>query len=56
MYTLGIILFEMSNPPFETGMERVKTIIELRTSSINIPKGMLHNKDHENTVEVSSLI
>lgn len=52
MYTLGIILFEMSNPPFETGMERVKTILALRSSSIIIPDNMLKEPKYQKTVEV----
>lgn len=53
MYTLGIILFEMCNPPFGTGMERAETIISLRSPSINVPDNLLKNNKYEKTVKVS---
>lgn len=56
MYTLGIILFEMSRPPFETIMERVQTIIALRTAAIVIPDDMLNDNRYEKTVKASRLI
>lgn len=52
MYTLGIILFEMSQPPFETGMERAKTILSLRMPSIVIPDEMLKDQKYEKTVKI----
>ncbi|XP_039950475.1 eIF-2-alpha kinase GCN2 [Bactrocera tryoni] len=52
MYTLGIILFEMSQPPFETGMERVQTIVALRTAAIVIPENMLSDNRYEKTVKI----
>ena len=30
MYSLGIILFELWQPPFGTGMERINTVVALR--------------------------
>ncbi|XP_055375444.1 eIF-2-alpha kinase GCN2-like [Condylostylus longicornis] len=47
MYTLGIILFEMSNPPFKTVMERVKTITALRSKNITLPEKMLKDAWYE---------
>lgn len=38
IYSLGIILFEMCSKPFETGMERLVTIKELRENG-NFPSG-----------------
>ncbi|XP_055902335.1 eIF-2-alpha kinase GCN2 [Eupeodes corollae] len=52
MYTLGIILFEMSQPPFETGMERAKTILSLRTPAIIIPDSMLKDSKCEKTIQI----
>ncbi|XP_023293055.2 eIF-2-alpha kinase GCN2 [Lucilia cuprina] len=52
MYTLGIILFEMCNPPFGTGMERAETIINLRNASIIFPENMLKNNKYEKTVKL----
>ncbi|XP_036323634.1 eIF-2-alpha kinase GCN2 [Rhagoletis pomonella] len=52
MYTLGIILFEMSQPPFQTGMERVQTIVALRTTAIVIPDAMLSDNRYEKTVKI----
>lgn len=52
MYTLGIILFEMIHPPFETGMERVQTIMALRTSMVIIPEEMRIDSKYEKTVKV----
>ncbi len=37
MYSLGVMFFEMSYRPLVTGMERVKVLSELRTSSVVIP-------------------
>lgn len=55
MYTLGIILFEMCNPPFGTGMERAETIINLRSPKIIFPDSMLTNNKYEKTVRVSAM-
>ncbi|KAH8383572.1 hypothetical protein KR009_009336, partial [Drosophila setifemur] len=52
MYTLGIILFEMCQPPFDTSMERAQTIMALRSVSINIPDEMLKDPKYEKTVKM----
>lgn len=52
MYTLGIILFEMCQPPFDTSMERAQTIMALRTTSIVIPEQMLQDPKNEKTIKV----
>lgn len=38
LYSLGIIFFEMSVPAFETGMERIKTIHDIRKKEIIFPE------------------
>lgn len=40
LYSLGIIFFEMSSVPFETGMERVETLAAIRSPNIVLPKYM----------------
>lgn len=50
IYSLGIILFEMCSPPLATGMERVKTILAIRSPSIILPDSML--KDQNNVQQV----
>uniref|UniRef100_A0A336LN81 non-specific serine/threonine protein kinase n=1 Tax=Culicoides sonorensis TaxID=179676 RepID=A0A336LN81_CULSO len=50
IYSLGIILFEMCSPPLSTGMERVKTILAIRSPSIILPDLML--KDPNCTQQV----
>ncbi|XP_064550119.1 eIF-2-alpha kinase GCN2 isoform X1 [Drosophila montana] len=52
MYTLGIILFEMCQPPFDTSMERAQTIMALRNPSIIIPECMLQDSKYEKTVKM----
>ncbi|XP_054730561.1 eIF-2-alpha kinase GCN2 [Anastrepha obliqua] len=52
MYTLGIILFEMARPPFSTGMERVHTIVALRTATILLPDDMLTDNRNEKTIKI----
>ncbi|KAH8293934.1 hypothetical protein KR054_006754 [Drosophila jambulina] len=52
MYTLGIILFEMCQPPFDTSMERAQTIMALRSESISIPERMLKDPKYEKTVKM----
>jgi hypothetical protein len=37
MYSLGIILFEMWHPPFETTMDRITTIVKLRDRMVRCP-------------------
>ncbi|KAK7862324.1 hypothetical protein R5R35_005220 [Gryllus longicercus] len=38
IYSLGIIFFEMCSPPWETAMERVKVLANLRTKDILLPE------------------
>lgn len=52
LYSLGIILFEMCSPKFETAMERVKVIAALRLPSVTIP-GYLTAAKNMRHVEVS---
>lgn len=52
MYTLGIILFEMVQPPFDTSMERAQTIMALRSANIVIPEKMLVDGKNEKTIKV----
>lgn len=52
LYSLGIIFFEMSHQPFETGMERVETLAALRSPNIVIPKHMLSNSDYMQQIKV----
>ncbi|XP_076664601.1 eukaryotic translation initiation factor 2 alpha kinase Gcn2 isoform X3 [Andrena cerasifolii] len=40
IYSLGIILFEMSYKPLTTGMERIKVILNLRSRDIILPAEM----------------
>lgn len=40
IYSLGIILFEMTHPPFTTHMERCKTLSNLRLPEIVSPPEM----------------
>lgn len=37
IYSLGIILFEMCYKPLDTGMERVKVLLNLRSREIVLP-------------------
>lgn len=37
IYSLGIIFFEMLHKPFETGMERDKTLKDIRSNNITFP-------------------
>ena len=50
IYSLGIIFFEMCNKPLTTGMERIKTILNLRSKEIILPPEMtevdMSNKVH----------
>ncbi|XP_053685295.1 eIF-2-alpha kinase GCN2 isoform X2 [Sabethes cyaneus] len=52
LYSLGIILFEMSTQPLETGMERVTTLMELRSDSIRFPESMLTDDNYTQRVQV----
>lgn len=50
MYSLGIILFEMS-VPLETMMERVQTLMNLRSEEIIFPKEVLSNANYTRHVQ-----
>ena len=52
LYSLGIILFEMSHPPFETGMERVNIIVALRNPAVTIPDYMLNDPQYTQQIKV----
>ncbi|XP_058461122.1 eIF-2-alpha kinase GCN2 [Malaya genurostris] len=52
LYSLGIILFEMSSPPLTTGMERVKTLMDLRTDAIRFPDNFLNESSHSQQIQV----
>lgn len=46
----------MSNPPFETGMERVNVIVELRSKDIIIPKNMLNDAKYSQNIQVCKFV
>ncbi|XP_053680519.1 eIF-2-alpha kinase GCN2 [Anopheles nili] len=52
LYSLGIILFEMSSPPLNTGMERVKTLMDLRSDAIRLPESLLSDTRYARLVQV----
>lgn len=52
LYSLGIILFEMSSTPLATGMERVKTLMDLRSSSIQFPDHMMTESKYSQQLQV----
>lgn len=52
IYSLGIIFFEMISN-FDTGMERIKTITDLRSKDIIIPDNLLSNKECRDQVQVN---
>lgn len=52
LYSLGIILFEMSSPPLTTGMERVQTLAALRSKDIIFPQYMLDDTKYSQEVTV----
>ncbi|XP_058833033.1 eIF-2-alpha kinase GCN2-like [Topomyia yanbarensis] len=52
LYSLGIILFEMSTQPLATGMERVKTLMDLRTDTIRFPESFLSESKYSQQVQV----
>lgn len=56
LYSLGVMLFEMSYPPLNTGMERIQILSALRTPDIVIPNDMLIDKNYENNVKVIRLL
>ncbi|XP_065075686.1 eIF-2-alpha kinase GCN2 [Ochlerotatus camptorhynchus] len=52
LYSLGIILFEMSTPPLATGMERVKTMMDLRSDTVSFPEQILNDGKFSQQVQV----
>lgn len=52
LYSLGIILFEMSHRPFSTGMERVEALAALRLPNVTIPSYMANNSDCAQQIKV----
>ncbi|XP_052872416.1 eIF-2-alpha kinase GCN2 [Anopheles cruzii] len=52
LYSLGIILFEMSSTPLATGMERVKTLMDLRSDRVRLPEAMLSDGRWARQVQV----
>ncbi|KFB49982.1 eukaryotic translation initiation factor 2-alpha kinase [Anopheles sinensis] len=52
LYSLGIILFEMSSPPLNTGMERVKTLMDLRADPVRLPDSLLADGRYSRLVQV----
>ncbi|XP_058119579.1 eIF-2-alpha kinase GCN2 [Anopheles ziemanni] len=52
LYSLGIILFEMSSPPLSTGMERVKTLMDLRCDPVRLPESLLVDGRYSRLVQV----
>lgn len=52
LYSLGIILFEMCSPKFETAMERVKVIAALRSPNVLLPNYLTSQKNTQH-VQVS---
>lgn len=41
IYSLGIIFFEMLHAPFETDMERDKTLTDIRSNNITFPESII---------------
>uniref|UniRef100_A0A182MN55 non-specific serine/threonine protein kinase n=1 Tax=Anopheles culicifacies TaxID=139723 RepID=A0A182MN55_9DIPT len=52
LYSLGIILFEMSSSPLNTGMERVKTLMDLRSDAVRLPEMLLSDVRYSRLVQV----
>ncbi|XP_055597688.1 eIF-2-alpha kinase GCN2 [Uranotaenia lowii] len=52
LFSLGIVLFEMSFPPLSTGMERVKTLMDLRSESVIFPESILGDNKYSQQVQV----
>lgn len=52
IYSLGIIFFEILHQPFETGMERGKTLEAVRSSDITFPTSMDNSKNFITEIEV----
>lgn len=55
IYSLGVIFFEMLHPPFTTGMERDKTLKDIRSSEITFPKS-IGTRDFFTEIEVGILL
>ncbi|GBP22173.1 eIF-2-alpha kinase GCN2 [Eumeta japonica] len=45
IYSLGIILFEIFHAPFDTGMERIKVLTELRSKDIHLPSAFVSDEN-----------
>lgn len=52
LYSLGIILFEMTVPPFSTGMERVASIHAIRSPEIKFSESIMGNLNVVENVKV----
>ncbi|XP_035901092.1 eIF-2-alpha kinase GCN2 [Anopheles stephensi] len=52
LYSLGIILFEMSSQPLNTGMERVKTLMDLRSNEVRLPEALVSDASYGRLVQV----
>ncbi|XP_019525004.3 eIF-2-alpha kinase GCN2 [Aedes albopictus] len=52
LYSLGIILFEMSTPPLATGMERVKTLMDLRSDTVRFPEHISNESKYSQQIQV----
>lgn len=53
---MGIILFEMSHPVFETTMERHQVIAAIRSPAIVFPEHMLDSPNYAQHVQVSYFV
>lgn len=51
IYSLGIILFEMCYKPMETGMERIKILMNIRSKEIIIPDE-INERDTPKTIQI----
>lgn len=55
IYSLGVIFFEMCCKPFETGMERMKVIGDLRSVDIQLPDDF-NQPEKESEVSLKAMI
>lgn len=53
LYSLGIIFFEMCHRPFSTGMERVETLVAIRSPSVLIPPYMENDPGYLQQIKVN---
>lgn len=56
IYSLGVIFFEMCNPPASTGMERVQILTNLRTPQIILPESFENNPENAKKVKLIRLL